>query len=169
MLIYVDMDGVLSDLDGYLADYAEVPLHRIKFDREFRAGVVRKSFNSKGLLHWHSLKPLDRDFWHSKMREWHEAGHRIEILTSYGSWDPLHVSPMAHMGKTTWMRTHYGDLFEAGVISGFNGVEQCGQKGFFAERGALLVDDQEENCEDFICEGGEAVLYRTPEDVEGVG
>ena len=166
MLIYVDMDGVLSDLDGYLAEYAGVPLQKIKFDRVFRDGVVRRSVGAKGLLHWQNLKALDLEFWRGKMSDWHSQGHSIEILTSYGSWDPLHVSPMAHMGKTIWMRTYYGDLFEAGVLSGFNGVEKCGHKGFFSRPGSLLVDDQEGNCEDFSRGGGSSILYRNPKDLE---
>jgi len=157
--VYFDMDGVLSDLDGDLAKTAQVPLGKILSDPQFRLGVVKQRVATTGLLHWVGLKPLHPHLWKALMRNLREEGHTLEILTSYGSWDPLEVGPSAHLGKCQWLRQHYGDIFAEGVVTNFNGVETCDQKQFFAAPDSILIDDQIDNIEQFRNAGGKGVWY----------
>ena len=159
MIVYFDMDGVLSDLDGMLAKFANVPLSKIQDDPDFRLGVVKKSVGERSLMHWTSLPALHKDSWKSLMGELKGRGHDLNILTSYGSWDPLVVGPLAHLGKTMWLHNHYGDLFGDGTLSDFNGVEKCNQKRFFADTDSILIDDQEGNISSFRSRGGGSILY----------
>lgn len=159
MKIYLDMDGVLSDLDGALCLFGEVSRETLR-DEALRQTLIRERAKSLGLLHWESLAPLNRASWEKDLRVLHAYGNDIEILSSYGTWDPLEVSPMSHQGKCNWLRTYYGGLFTEGIISGFNGVEKCGSKKLFSLPGTLLIDDSPDNVAAFKSRGGEAFLYR---------
>ena len=159
MLIYFDMDGVLSDLDGYLADFAGTSLQEIQSDQDFRFKVVQDSVLQQSFSHWLGLKALQKSSWKSLMRRLRSLGHELEILTSYGSWDPLVVGPRAHTGKIRWLEMHYSDIFEEKVLTGFNGVETCKQKQFYSQPGSVLVDDQPSNVEEFNNGFGTAFLF----------
>lgn len=159
MKIYLDMDGVLSDLDGALCLFGGVSQETLQ-DAEERQSLIRARANSMGISHWETLKPLNQGSWKRTLREIRKEGHEIEILTSYGTWDCLEVGPKSHQGKCNWLRVYYGDLFKEGVLTGFNGVERCWQKRLFSEPGTLLLDDSPQNIEDFHRGQGKALLYR---------
>ena len=158
MKIYVDMDGVLSDLDGALCLFGGVSRSVLQ-NPNLRQSLIQARVSSMGLSHWESLKPLNPGLWDKDLRELRKAGHEIEILTSYGSWDVLEVGPKSHQGKCNWLRAHYSALFAEGVITGFNGVEKCWQKRLFSESGTYLLDDSEENVKGFLLGGGSAWTY----------
>ncbi len=158
MKIYLDMDGVLSDLDSALCLFGGVSIRALQ-DSDLRQGLIRARVASMGLSHWESLKPLNPDLWERDLRELRKAGHEIEILTSYGSWDALEIGPKSHQGKCNWLRAHYSALFDENVITGFNGVERCWQKRLFSEFGTYLLDDSEENVKGFLLGGGSARIY----------
>lgn len=161
MKIYVDMDGVLSDLDGSLAVWGGVSLNFVRSNFDFRESLIRNRVSRMGLSHWESLLPLNKEKWKSDLRALKKAGHEIEILTSYGTWDPLEIGPLSHQGKCNWLRSNYGDLFAKGVLTGFNGVEKCTDKSLFSKPGTLLIDDSPKNIEEFMRGQGRAILYRT--------
>lgn len=169
MLVYIDMDGVLSDLDGAVSRRANIPPNRLLDFREERSQAILESIQALGEKHWTGLKPLNKADWRERMVKWKSYGHELEILTSYGIRGPLQVQgaplpklaleALAHKGKADWMWDHYGELFEFGVLSNFNGVGNCHLKARLAGHNTLLIDDQWENVEEFRRRGGDAILY----------
>lgn len=159
MKIYVDMDGVLSDLDGSLAVWGGVSLNFVRSNLDYRESLIRDRVSRMGLSHWESLTPLNQEKWRFDLRALKEAGHEIEILTSYGTWDSLEIGPLSHQGKCNWLKSNYGDLFKEGVLTGFNGVERCTDKSLFSKPGTLLIDDSPKNVSEFSEGFGIAFLY----------
>ena len=157
MKIYLDMDGVLSDLDGALALFGGVDLSTVQKDAILRNRLIRERVSKLGLEHWESLEPLNKEQWEKDLRSisWGE----VEILTSFGTWNPLEIGPLSHQGKCNWLKTHYGNFFDEGIISGFNGVEKCEHKELFSGLNTCLIDDAQENCSRFSRRLGVAFLY----------
>jgi len=172
MVIFVDMDGVLSDLDGQVARRADVNIERLGKDRELRRELIINSIRSQGLEHWTGLAPMNKQDWVRKFRTWTSWGHQVEILTSYGiDFSPLHtkdhgllgrfeLEALAHRGKAQWLETHYGDQCLDNSIRAFNGVGTCGGKARFGRPDTLLIDDQPENVREFRAAGGSSLQYR---------
>jgi FMN phosphatase YigB (HAD superfamily) len=175
MLIYLDMDGVLTDLDENVAQRADVSMQKMA-DPVIRTQLIRNSIQSRWLGHWTELGAPNKAAWRRLIRRWTSAGHKVEILTSYGTsnfgmhhegegYPPPAMGAIAHMGKVRWLLNHYAQEFPGpgqrynGSITGFNGVEKCEQKAHFAGPDRLLIDDQPENVEQFKAAGGRAVLY----------
>lgn len=157
MKIYLDMDGVLSDLDGALALFGGVDLNTLQKDETLRSRLIRERVSKLGLDHWESLEPLNKELWEKDLRS--IAWGNVEILTSYGTWKSLEIGPMSHQGKCNWLKAHYGNLFDEGIISGFNGVEKCENKELFSGVNTCLIDDSQENCKRFSRRLGVAFLY----------
>lgn len=166
--IYFDMDGVISDVDGTIAEALRVDVATIEADRAFRTDCYKRwaemlcynleeGFAALKVHHLQETKDV--------MRTLVSKGHRVELLTSLGvarglfPMDVLTLGAQIHRGKTRWLGKHYGDLFEEGVIHRFNVVVNCDQKKHLAEPRAVLVDDQGENVEGFISRGGYGVHY----------
>ena len=92
-----------------------------------------------------------------------KRGHTNEILTAYGVQEPIEMGDEVHRGKADFLREHYGDLFDSGVLSRFNGVSKGYQKRFYAEPNTVLLDDWGKNITGFRAAGGLAVHYKHDE------
>ena len=160
MLIYIDLDGVLTDLDGDLARFGGFQHSDIVKDKDLRRRVWFNLIKKKGLQTlYRELMPNRKFEMKALMRELKQRGHTVEILSSYGARYTGDYGADVHLGKRDWLQLHYGDLLSEGVISRFNGVSDCEQKKFYAHPDSLLIDDQEENIAAFIEAGGQAVRY----------
>ena len=159
MIVYFDMDGVLTDLNGMLAKKAGVERSAMA-DPAFRSEWIHRSLAEDQAAHW-------RDIPANRLKEFKAAmgwlrrikGHDIEILTSYGQATLADCGAKAHAGKVGWLTAHYLEEFQERLITRFNGVQSCWQKKFFATPGSLLIDDQAENVEQWRSAGGVAILY----------
>jgi hypothetical protein len=162
MLVYLDMDGVLVDLDGHIARQSGYSGNLLE-DRNVREQLLAKERKDLGPAFPRLLPPNQIGEFKKLMHDLVFRGHRIEILTSYGDWGVGDLGVQSHQGKRDWLMDHYRTEVECGVISRFNGVQDCAQKVLFARPGSLLVDDQPENVQQFIESGGQALLYKSSE------
>lgn len=156
--VYFDMDGVLTDLDGMLAAKAGVHRDAMK-DSAFRSLCINKSIAEDQVAHWRDI-PANRHGEFRAVMSWLRLKDvTIEILTSYGLSTMADCGALAHAGKVKWLTAHYLAEFQDKTISRFNGVQNCWQKQHFATPTSILVDDQEENVEQWRAAGGRAIRY----------
>lgn len=154
------MDGVLSDLDGALRKFAP------EIFPDLRSQVHLQRVQALGAHRaFQSLDPLRLSEMRGLMNRLHKGGHNLEILSSLGVsgeiQDRVEYQVGATSGKLHWLKDHYGDFLENGVISRVNLVSNCEQKAYFADLGSVLVDDQAGNVNGFASAGGFAHLYKT--------
>lgn len=158
MIVYFDMDGVLTDLDGMLAEKAGVPREAMK-DRSLRSQWIVNSIEEDQVAHWRDIPPNRNDEFRAVMSWLRMKEVPIEILTSYGESTIVDCGALAHAGKVKWIMTYYLAEFRNSTIARFNGVQNCWQKQHYATSTSLLVDDQVENVEQWRAAGGRAILY----------
>jgi hypothetical protein len=158
LTLYFDMDGVLTDYDGQLAQEALVSRADLVSDRAFRREFENARKKRLGVDHYKSIPPNDLDGFRSLLAEL-AGDFSCEILTSYGDPDPSDGGVMAHVGKMEWLNRYYGDFLSNRVLRRFNGVPSCTQKGLFGRVGSFLVDDQEDNVAAFSANGGGIFHY----------
>jgi 5'(3')-deoxyribonucleotidase len=153
-VVFVDMDGVLCDFAagavrtfrGRLDEEVYPPS---RFDLEtslgLSAGEFRKTIDDAGPAWWSELSGFP----------WTDA--LIDLVRRYGrSWFVLSSdSPFAFAaeGKSAWLRR---------LRSQPDGKIFTRRKSLFAAPGRLLIDDADENVEEFRRSGGEAVLFPQP-------
>ena len=152
MQFYVDMDGVLVDFIGGMAE-----LHNLNRDYVFKhwpANVwdLEHGMGIKG--NWRDR--CDADFW-ANLNKTAEAdaimkmieGSTVYILTNPGDAN-------AAMGKLYWLEKHYPEIVRDGRYIFTT------QKHLLAKRGRVLIDDSSEYCQKFRSWGGAAILIRRP-------
>ncbi len=152
---YIDMDGVLSDLDGKLSEDFGVPLLELRENPTLRSSLIAIRLSRMGADHYLTLPPISLESRRCLMKHLSSLGS-VEILTSLGG--SGFDRGVGYKGKEGWVRKFYGDLVESGVLSGFNVVSKCVRKAGFGKPGDFLIDDQEENVRGFKASGGSAVL-----------
>lgn len=139
--IFLDLDGVMSDFDGF-------------FLQEF--GVETKDVTKKEM--WRLIHEYDGFF--RKMPLMSEAHylyncckfhvHDLAILTSAGTSNYAAVAEQ----KKAWVKEHLDeDLL---VICVKDGLDKA---SFVQNRGDILIDDWRLNCEAWEAAGGVAVKY----------
>ncbi len=142
--IYIDMDGVLADLDRRLQDlYPSVDFTNKDM---WWPCLNRMMAETDGFC---DLQPLEGwTFFEDLVHLYPET--KCEILTSHGSfyWDPLIVGEQ----KKSWLR----DLSVTLNSIPFNVVAYGEAKAFFAKPDTLLIDDTLKNCEAFADAGGDS-------------
>lgn len=157
--VYFDMDGVLTDLDGWLATKFGVEVVSLA-DREARGALLRRAVEYNPAFPA-ELPPNRLGEFRGIMRFLALKGYNNEILTSYGQAAQADLGAQSHVGKVRWLSAHYLSEFQDKVLTRFNGVQNCGQKALYANSSSLLIDDQIENVLDFIAAGGHAILYES--------
>ena len=155
-LVYLDMDGVLTDLVGGC-----MKAHG------WDAGRIKDTLDNWPLGEWSIAKVMGMDpiewarpmqnveFWESL--EWSEYGFdlynaipdyfNVCILSSTGHW------PASAQGKMLWLRKNLTRLYDEGRFV------FCSQKERLARRGVWLIDDSDKNCEAFEMAGGRSLLW----------
>jgi FMN phosphatase YigB (HAD superfamily) len=142
--IYLDMDGVLSDFERryreiFGTDPALVRAHK-QFSEHWTEFVEGHHFNC---LDYHEgalellefLQGLDVE---------------IEILSSSGG-EKYHN--IVEQDKIIWLCEH-GIPYHPNIVSGRS------KKKLYAEAGAVLIDDTEDNIKQFIEAGGEGIYHK---------
>lgn len=173
--VYFDMDGVLADLDAAIYQYAveshgvTAPLSELREEAESVHTYYVLRRKELGMYEsFASLAPNRLDEMRTVMRQLHAEGIVVEILTSYGLRDAIEMGSEVHRGKSDFMREHYGDLFEDGTITRFNGVSKGSQKQFYATRESILIDDWSRNINEWRATGAPAVHYHMGRHDEGI-
>lgn len=149
--VFLDMDGVMCDfitpamaLHGSLITSDEWPLG--VFSAETVLGIDSDEFwkpiNAAGYHFWRRLPAYP---WLPELlREIQAIGVEIVISTTPGP------DPHCPAGKRLWLDQHMP--FDAPVMFGH-------RKELLARPGALLIDDNDKNCDGFRAAGGSAVLF----------
>ena len=152
MKIFVDLDGVLCNFVQGACDAWDMPNPYTKpenfgnFDIAKASGIPTELFWKKCSGHefWANLpKHDDADEILSRL-----PGDDVAFLTA-NSADPFSAS-----GKLAWVKRHYYSFRRRVIITP--------AKHFIAHSNALLIDDRDQNCEEFRAEGGSAILLPRP-------
>ena len=157
--VYLDLDGVLVDWFGGVCELTGRDRHRV--ERYWPEGATTEDalrvdvnemwelINQRGSDWWANLQPLP---WVAELlllfSERPSFQPEVSILTSPAN------SVYAATGKLQWVREHLPGLFER--------VHLTADKHLLARPGALLVDDNDDNCRRFEEGGGVAILFPQP-------
>ena len=154
--IFLDLDGVLADwlspavrAHGRDPDEVLAAWPASTYDLAKVLGVstnaLWKPIHAQGAAFWEQLEPYP---WvHDMVRGCQEFAPTT-ILTSPS------LDPMAAAGKVAWMQRVLGRDFRDFLIGP--------DKPSCARPGAVLIDDRDSGCEDFIAAGGNAVVFPQP-------
>lgn len=149
--IFLDMDGVIVDFDGEVnRRFGRVSNpHEWEYLYEQDFGMTAKEFWNK----------CDDDFWRS-LEFTKEAVDIFYALQSRDLIDRVCIlsKPVSHayQGKADWIKKNLPQLY-------YNKQFLLGpNKDWCANPNALLIDDNEDHCRDFIKAGGEAFLFPRP-------
>lgn len=152
--IFLDMDGVIVDFDAgvrrrYKADWWYPTEWKIPYKK---LGTTFDEF-------WYQMD--NAAFWRDL--PWTEDGKRIQALVEPFKPTILTASflPKASAGKTEWLTREYPDTMKEGQrrVLIANGHEA---KASVAGPGKILIDDKNENIDEWEKAGGKGILYPRP-------
>jgi hypothetical protein len=154
------IDRIFLDLDGVLADWAGAAIVALGHepDRVFGAwpageydlaaamgisgNAMWNAVHRGGAEFWATLQPYP---WINELWDLCRSTAPTTILTSPSR------EPCSLAGKLTWLQTHFGREF-GGYLVGPD-------KSACARRGAVLIDDREHGCHEFVARGGHAIVF----------
>lgn len=149
--IYLDLDGVLADWHGRVLElFNHTKAWKLGDSIYEYLGVSRfqisHAISMEGMSFWQNLKPLP---WFS---------HLIDTVSFYSDFSIAtrpSRDPISATGKMQWMYKH---------LSGDNNKEFrrfaiIEDKFRLAKTGTILIDDDEEQCNNFTEHGGLGILF----------
>lgn len=150
--IFWDMDGVFADFVGGVLDLMGVETRSAgtkwppgEYAIETVFGITTErlwNLINRGGVDWWSH--LDRFEWHTELRSIiADCRGSHSVLTSPGD------CPAAYQGKRIWADRHLHGL----------PLHLTSHKQLLAKPSALLIDDSDKNCEQFVAAGGRAILF----------
>lgn len=161
--VYLDQDGVIA---GFISGICSAHKRPNPYHHPNAKGVW-DVWTLWEMSHADFWEPCDMTFWH-KLPKTPEADDLVRLAISAsrrvcGVW-PVRVltMPSSHgrdeciQGKLNWLEDHYPEL--AGEII----FENEKWKYAAAQPGSLLIDDNEQNCQKWVRNGGYAVLVPRP-------
>lgn len=141
-MIYLDMDGVICDFDGY-------------FERLF--GVLPRQMPS--LERWQKVCNVS-SYW-VDLPKMPQADELVYCLNKYGftilTGLPIIGGDMAEKGKRIWLKKHYG--IETDIICCFSR-----DKAQYCKTGDILIDDWPPNIERWVKADGVGILHTSMDD-----
>ena len=138
MKVFCDLDGVLVDFDGGFLDTFKVSTKSVK------TSELWKLIGSKGEDYWVNLPP---------MADYVDLWRFIEpyyptILTGL----PMNKA-IAKSGKKRWCYRNLPGCWN------FIATKSSEKQFHMEEKGDILIDDREENCERWTAAGGRAIFH----------
>lgn len=149
-IVFVDLDGVLVDLQKGFADLTEKPYKKLSH-QSFSKIIQKylKNLSVKQIINFWSHLPETKEckqLW-SKLSQFQPI-----ILTACGNCEAT------CKGKKEWCKKHLG-LENARVFCSKNSKE----KQFYASPKSILIDDYDSNIEQFNNAGGHGILHTHPD------
>ncbi len=151
MNIYVDLDGVLANFSGgcerIFPNYSQD--HKPLNDMVAHLDIAPVDF-------WRAIDSRGEEWWYDlELEEW--ANELLEVVRFYDKNFTILTSPSrshyAASGKVLWMQKHFGEKFANYIIT------PAKNKQLLANKKAVLIDDNNTNCEQFRSRLGYAVLF----------
>ena len=139
--IYLDMDGVISDWESQFKRYSGgVPVET--YDAE-HGKKNRFKFVDKNCPEYYATMP------------WMKDGKLLYNFVSHLPVEILSHAPtkLSYIGKKQWLANNKIDIKT-------NLVPHRNLKAKFATADSILIDDREDNVNDFINAGGKAILHK---------
>jgi len=146
--LFLDMDGVLCDF--VTAGFAAC-------GDTFNPVTYPKG--EWGL--WKALNITEKDMWQAidstagfwgKLQRYPWVGELLDLHDDIKVLSSPHYSQACYAGKLKWHLEHIGPTIE---------LILCKSKHLLAAPGRVLIDDSDENCEEWRQAGGHAVLFPT--------
>lgn len=141
--VYLDMDGVLTDLDLNMVDKWK---KGGKFQYNFKKFIDKNGFLNLGM----------KDDAHELLNYLNDSGVKVTILSSAGNPESGYYEKIATQ-KKIWLRKNH--INYPAIV-----VQKKNDKKDYASPHALLIDDTKSNIEEFSENGGYSLYYTTAED-----
>lgn len=148
--VYLDMDGVIVDFVRGINKELEISEYAKKWDWWTDNGFTFQDVNERCTFR----------FWRNL--EWMHDGHDIlREVAKYFKLEQIYLLtyPMPNIesptGKWIWIRNNIPEYYKRTIIT-------QASKTLLAKPDCLLIDDKDENVEEFIAAGGDAILVPRP-------
>ncbi len=141
--LFVDLDDTLVDLSGPLNEYFGVKSHSellSKYSRE----DIEFWFKEQDVEFWANLKWMPD---YSPL--WYFIKRFQPIVISV-----THNFPGALPGKIRWIVENLGPIYAQQAI-----LLDKPEKGKYATKNGILIDDYQKNCDDWVSHGGIAIKH----------
>ena len=150
-IVYLDMDGVLSNLDAGLVKFAGTQ-YVLEDRKQFYIDHLSEYVAANG-FYTQPQMPAAKYLVTSLLHYAKEMEFTLAILTSTGQY----YSPASTIAdqKHKWLETEFPELADAPFITVAGGK----LKAKMAHENAYLIDDHEANCQAFRDAGGKAWVY----------
>jgi 5'(3')-deoxyribonucleotidase len=158
-MIYLDMDGVISDLDTNVLKYCNGD-KRILEDRNNLYKILPKYAKDEGFYQQNIMKNA-RELVLALNKHKNNKLIDIAILTSTGTF--LHPTSIVANQKKRWLEKHFFSLSNVPFCATSSGKD----KAMLAHPKAILIDDHENNVKYFREHGGLAFHYKDPDEYLG--
>jgi 5'(3')-deoxyribonucleotidase len=149
--LFLDMDGVIVDFDGGVRKRYGVDWYPTEW------AIPYKEFGTDFKTFWSNLDTAS--FWNKL--DWMPDGKRIQTIV-----EPMRpiiltaaVMPFAAAGKQMWLKREYPDIYKDKRFIIAGGHET---KAAVAGPGKILIDDKNENIDEWEKNGGMGILYPRP-------
>lgn len=146
--VYVDMDGVLADFDGYFNQITGLATNNIE-DSELWSRIDahgKSRFFSE--LPW---MPGGKDLWQFVIDNFLS----VKILSALGRSDV--VDGQTSAGKKAWLRKNIPTLRESDIIL----VPNKHKKRHYSRPGDIIIDDTDVVIAEWVKKGGTGILHKT--------
>ena len=146
MTIYVDLDGVLANMEGYV---------RAHFGDNWKAEIEKPNWGLVGDIHqrlYRDLHPMEDA--HTLWNFLNETYHDVQVLTAIPK--RAHF-PYAVNDKREWVHKHFGKNVKV------NFGPYAYDKQFHCKPGDILIDDMQINIDQWNAVGGYGILHTSAE------
>jgi 5'(3')-deoxyribonucleotidase len=158
MKIFVDMDGILSNFVGGVAELYDMTSEELEYKLwEAKTYHIHEVLGITEPELWDEIEDAGVDFWLSLDRydeakkllwELHKLDHKVYIASDPGDW------AYSLQGKVNWLRDN--------THARFNNYCFTKHKHLLADEDSILIDDNLNNLADFNRAGGYAIRYPRP-------